>query len=125
MLQIELEALEQDRRDPYWRERERYGQWPLPDLVLFGARVRRGRLQTGMSQRRLADRAGVSQSAISRLERGVAIGMTAIRLVAVCIELGPSFPFGSCPHEHTCAYPYDPRAPSEPRPHQPMLRIGR
>ena len=71
-----------------------------------------------MSQRGLAARAGVSQSAISRLERGVAIGMTAIRLVSVCMALGPNYPFGCCPHEHACAYPYDPRAPSEPRPHR-------
>ena len=101
------------RLDPYLHERERYGMWPLPDVVLFGSRLRHGRGQAGISQRQLAERAQVSQSTISRLERGLAIGLTFIRLVAICRALDPAFPFGCCPHAapHPCRWPISPDAP--------------
>ena len=31
-------------------------------------------------------------------------GMSAYRVFAIALALGPRFPFGSCPHEHQCAY---------------------
>ncbi len=97
--------------DPYFRERHRYGEWPLPEMLLIGARFRHGRQQAGLTQRRVAAKSGVSQSLVSRFERGLTIGMGAMRLVRIGMALGPGFPFGCCPHPHKCAYPYDPRTP--------------
>jgi transcriptional regulator with XRE-family HTH domain len=57
----------------------------------------------------LAELAGVSQSAISRLERGLTPGMSVERLIRIASAIGLSFPFGFCPHDHRCAYPIDPR----------------
>jgi DNA-binding XRE family transcriptional regulator len=91
------------------------GEWkrkddePNVDMELIGSRFRRGRQQAGLSQRRVAERAGVSQSEISRIERGRAGGVSTRRFIAVAIALGPNFPLGCCPHNHGCAYPYDPR----------------
>lgn len=89
-----------------------YGQWPVPEMVIVGARFRNGRHKTGLSQRRLAELAGVSQSNISRLERGVATGTSAERIIRIATAIGPHFPFGFCPHDHRCAYPFDPRGKS-------------
>ena len=95
--------------DPWKRDvRGRYETWPVPEMVLVGRRFRNGRLQAGISQRRLAARAGVSQSLISRLERGLATGTSAERLIRIATAIGPSFPFGHCPHDHRCAHPYNP-----------------
>ena len=113
---IEKRLREKGPLDPWWREKARYNTWPLPDLVLFGARMRLGRRQLGLSQRRLAEVAGVSQSLISRLERGVATGIGLVYVVAIGMALGPEFPFGFCPHEHPCKWAYDPTNPRQPRP---------
>jgi hypothetical protein len=120
---IEKRLREKGPLDPWWREKARFGVWPLPDLVLFGSRIRLGRSQLGISQRRLAELAGVSQSVVSRLERGVATGMGLMHVVAVGMALGPDFPFGFCPHHHPCKWAYDPDHPREPRPSRPH-RIG-
>jgi transcriptional regulator with XRE-family HTH domain len=87
----------------------RYSTWPVPEMELLGARFRNGRRQAGLSQRQVAWRAGVSQSLVSRVERGLATGTTAERLIRIAEAIGPSFPFGFCPHHQNCAYPYDPR----------------
>ena len=113
---IEKALREKGPLDPWWREKMRWNTWPLPDLVLFGARMRLGRTQLGVSQRRLADLAGVSQSLISRLERGVATGIGLVHLVAVGMALGSDFPFGFCPHDDGCKWKYDPTHPKQPRP---------
>ena len=42
-----------------------------PDLVKFGANVRRLRLKKGLSQAALARRAGLSANYIGTLERGI------------------------------------------------------
>ncbi len=63
----------------------------------------------GLSQREVAWRAGLSQSLVSRLERGLATGTTAERLIRIAEAIGPSFPFGFCPHHTNCAYAYDGR----------------
>ena len=95
--------------DPWKRDvLGRYRTWPVPEMVLVGRRFRNGRLQAGISQRRLAARAGVSQSLISRLERGLATGTSAERLIRIATAIGPYFPFGHCPHDHRCAHPYNP-----------------
>jgi transcriptional regulator with XRE-family HTH domain len=59
------------------------------------------------SQQRLADKTGVSQSVISRFERGLAPGMSSERLIAICDVLGRAMPMGFCPHseEHSCRWP--------------------
>jgi transcriptional regulator with XRE-family HTH domain len=74
-----------------------------------------------MSQRRLAAKAGVSQAVISRLERGVAHGLAAMRLVTIGMALGPNFPFGCCGHDHPCAFPYNPAESARPRPNHGLL----
>jgi transcriptional regulator with XRE-family HTH domain len=79
-------------------------------MVIVGARFRHGRRQLGISQRRLADLSMVSQSVISRFERGLVTGMSTERLIRIATALGPGFPFGFCPHDHDCAWPHNPGA---------------
>jgi transcriptional regulator with XRE-family HTH domain len=43
----------------------------MPDTMSIGERLRRARIEAGVSQASLARRAGTSQAAISRIERGV------------------------------------------------------
>ena len=94
----------------YWPYRSEKGELPeSPDFERIGARFRHGRHQAGLSQRRVADIAGISQSVVSRFERGLVRKMSAERIVRLAIALGPSFPFGCCPHDHECAWPWDPR----------------
>ena len=96
-------------RDAWGRDvLNRYSVWPVPEMVLVGKRFRNGRLLAGMPQRQRAARAGISQSLISRLERGLATGTSAERLIRIADAIGPQFPFGHCPHDHACAYPLNP-----------------
>lgn len=81
--------------------------WPVPGFDLVGARFRHARLLSGLSQRRIAELAGVSQSSVSRLERGVSGGMRTEALLRIAISI-PNFPLGYCPHGHRCAYPFEP-----------------
>ncbi len=73
-------------------------------MVEMGARIRAGRHAAGLSQRAVADWAGVSQSEVSRLERGQGGNISTYRFVAICFAIGPSFPFGNCPHNHNCPH---------------------
>ena len=98
------------RPDPYEVYRRRHGVWPVPEMVAMGARFRHGRRQAGLTQRVLAERADVSQSLVSQFERGLAVGLSAIRLMWIAQALGPGFPFGYCPHDHRCAWPRNPDA---------------
>jgi DNA-binding XRE family transcriptional regulator len=94
---------------PPWKQAP-YRVWPVPGMVLLGARFRNGRMMAGVSQRHIAELSGVSQTAISRLERGLATGMSAERLIRIADAIGESFPFGYCPHHRRgCPYPLDPR----------------
>lgn len=34
-------------------------------------------------------------------------------MVRIGMALGPGFPFGCCPHEHQCAWPYNPDTPKK------------
>jgi DNA-binding XRE family transcriptional regulator len=97
-------ALEEEQ----YAHADRFWGAPKPSLEIFGERIRRGRHRAGLSQRQLANRSGVSQSTISRLERGRCIGLAFVRLVAICSAMGTDFPFGSCPHDHKCRWPTSP-----------------
>lgn len=99
----------------------RYVEWPLPVFMLIGARFRSARLKAGLSQRDLAAMSGVSQSVISRFERGLVTGMTVVRLLKIVFALGPWFPFGHCPHAHRCEWPFDPEWPATPRTYDPVV----
>ncbi len=43
---------------------------PLPELVRFGAALKRARLDRGLSQERLAERAGLHRTYVGSVERG-------------------------------------------------------
>jgi transcriptional regulator with XRE-family HTH domain len=73
-------------------------------LQRFGQELRRCRMQAGMSQTMLADEAGVSQSTISRLERGRAPQAAMVKLVLLGEVLGHRLPLAFCPHDHGCAW---------------------
>jgi hypothetical protein len=73
-------------------------------LVILGAGIRIGRRRLGLTQRELAERSGVSQTAISRLERGMVWGMAVVRFARVAWALEERTPFGGCPHPHQCDY---------------------
>lgn len=105
-----------------YEQADRFWGAPKPSLEIFGARIRHGRQQAGLSQRQLANRSGVSQSTISRLERGRCIGLAFIRLVAICSAMGTDFPFGACPHDHPCRWPTSPpEATSKPDPNAQLV----
>jgi transcriptional regulator with XRE-family HTH domain len=99
-------------------------------LRRFGAELRRCRLQAGISQMQLANRSGVAQSTISRLERGRVPGASMSKLVQLSDVLGRYLPFGYCPHNHVCTWD---RLDADGRPvepivileHEPWLRFDR
>lgn len=90
--------------DKYCRHAPRRNETATQQTIEIGQRFRLGRHQAGLTQRRVAERADVSQSEVSRLERGRRPGMALFRLVAIAYALGPQFPFGTCPHDHRCVY---------------------
>lgn len=73
-------------------------------LRSFGVQLRRCRLMSGLSQVVLAERSGVSQSTISRLERGVAPAASVYKLVLLGAVLGVRLPLAFCPHHHHCSW---------------------
>ena len=73
-------------------------------VALLGRYLRRSRLLAEMTQQQLADAAGVSQSMVSRAERGAAPGMEVARLLRLIQPLARMFPLGACPHDHNCAW---------------------
>ena len=97
--------------DPGYRNHPRVYDHETPGSVLIGARFRHGRQQARMSQRQVAELSGVSQSLVSRFERGRCPGMAAWRIMAIATAIGPRFPYGFCPHDHQCKWPYNPAAP--------------
>jgi DNA-binding XRE family transcriptional regulator len=82
----------------------RYEPWRPDRLRTFGGCLRRGRHCAGLSQQRLADLAGVSQTLVSRLERGRAPHVSLSRVLAIQHVLGACLPLGICPHEHDCLW---------------------
>jgi hypothetical protein len=73
-------------------------------LQMLGHAVRIGRQRAALSQRSLATISDVSQSGISRLERGRVWGMGAIYLARIVWALRDALPLGGCPHGHQCDY---------------------
>ena len=88
-------------------------------VVRFGRNLRRARQIAGLSQQRLADLSGVSQSVISRLERAKAPMVGLERLLMLQRVLGSAWPFGECPHDHTCVW--QALGPDGQRMHTPAL----
>ena len=77
-------------------------EWETQQLSWFGERVRQARHAAGLGQRAVAERSGVSQSTISRLERGKVAHLPLVRLLALAHASGRSLPVGACPHDHSC-----------------------
>jgi DNA-binding XRE family transcriptional regulator len=75
-----------------------------PSLRALGEAVRQARRDRGLSQAALAELGGVSQSSISRLERGIAPQAPMHRIVTLGLVLGRALPLGSCPHDHECRW---------------------
>src|SRR5689334_11952059 len=68
------------------REAEMVDPMGDPDTIgvaLIGRYIRRSRLLAGYTQQHLADKAGVSQSMVSRAERGLAPRMATAKLVRI------------------------------------------
>lgn len=92
-------------------------------FLRFGRNVRRSRQIAGLSQQRLADLSGVSQSVISRLERGRAPMLGLQRLLMIQEVLGNAMAFGECPHDHSCVW--QALGPDGRRMHTPLLAAKR
>jgi transcriptional regulator with XRE-family HTH domain len=73
-------------------------------LRRFGAELRRCRSVSGLSQGRLADLSGVSQSSISRLERGKAPYASLQLIVRLGEAMNGRMPIAHCPHKHGCVW---------------------
>lgn len=73
-------------------------------LAELGGAIRRARLAHGLSQWGLESLALVDQTAISRLERGLAARFPVERLVRLKYVLGRELPLGDCPHDHACRW---------------------
>lgn len=73
-------------------------------LEVIGRAIRIARVRAAMSQRRLASIAGVSQTALSRMERGLVWGMGIIYFARVARVLGDALTLAGCPHGHDCDF---------------------
>ena len=82
-------------------------------FLVVGRYLRRSRRYAQLTQRALAAGAGISQSMVSRLERGRAPTAPFQRFLMAANALGRLFPLGFCPHDHRCAW--QPIRPPEPR----------
>jgi transcriptional regulator with XRE-family HTH domain len=61
------------------------------ERAAFGARVRALRLQKGLSQEQLAERAGLHRTYVSSLERGQRnVGLDNIHIIARALDVHPS-----------------------------------
>lgn len=87
--------------------------FPDPALVEFGHDLRRARHIAQLSQKRVAELSGLSQSTISRLERALAPSVGIDRLVMLGHALGRALPLGICPHEHDCPWQPPPAPPTK------------
>lgn len=103
-------------------------------LRRFGVEFRRCRHYFGISQTELARQSGVSQSTISRIERGRASSASLLKLVRLSEVMRSGFPLGFCPHPHYCAWnrldedgrhSIDPRTPVASEEFLEDIRSGR
>lgn len=99
----------------------------MPDapLIHIGRYFRRSRAYAGISQMQLAGKANVTQSMVSRVERARAPGMAFERFVEMGLALGRLFPFGVCPHDHSCGWQPIQPPPSPPDPEDFMSYLMR
>ena len=112
-----------------------------PENDCPGALAPTGATDGGLEPGAAGGEVGVSQSVISRFERGLAPGMTTDKLLRLSEALGGRFPIGSCPHphRHSCLWPkiepvdyehppakreYRPLAPEPRGPHRRELEIA-
>jgi transcriptional regulator with XRE-family HTH domain len=102
----------------------RYEVWPDPYAIALGRMFRRARRLAGLSQDKVEAGSGISQSVISRFERGLAPGMTTERLIRIASVVGLSFPFGFCPHTdpHPCPWPVIAPVPYDHPPAKPKIK---
>ena len=63
-------------------------------MIRLGSWVRESRVRAQLTQLQLARRAGVSQTTVSRLERGVLEGLALYRLVSIIAVLDDAGPLG-------------------------------
>jgi DNA-binding XRE family transcriptional regulator len=107
------------------RRREEVQQWFRP-LAVLGRYVRRSRRYRRQTQRELASASGLSQTMVSRLERGEAPAMRLDGFVDLWMALGRLFPLGACPHDHDCAWqPVKPFTPPADDGHQLLANLLR
>ncbi len=97
------------------------GEWDRILLRRFGVALRRCRLASGLSQMVLAERSGVSQTTISRLENGKAPAVSVYKLLRLGDVLGLGLPLAFCPHRHHCAWRPLREDGSEDRRHEPAV----
>lgn len=76
----------------------------ITEPVALGRYLRRSRRYTEQTQRAMSAAAGVSQTMVSRLERGKAPMTPLQNFLQVGSALGRLFPLGCCPHDHVCAW---------------------
>ncbi len=76
--------------------------------------IRRARLRAGLSQERLEWMSGVDQTAISRLERGLAARFPLERLARISVALRGELPVATCPHDHRCRWRPETGDPGDP-----------
>lgn len=89
------------------REREMtdpHGDPATVGVSLLGRYIRRSRVLANYTQRQLAAAAGVSQSMVSRVERGLEPEVPVARLIRLVQPLARFFPLGMCPHDHNCTW---------------------
>jgi len=105
---------------------EEHEVWPDPRVIATGRALKRARLMAGLSQSQLAVKSGISQSVISRFERGLAPGMSVERLTVLSEAVGWRFPIGFCPHDHDCKWPrIEPIPYDHPPPRQQTYSLPR
>lgn len=81
-------------------------------VLAVGRYLRRSRRYAQLTQRALAADGGLSQTMVSRLERGNAPAAPIQTFLRASAALGRLFPLGFCPHDHGCAW--QPIRPLEP-----------
>lgn len=95
----------------------------ITEPVAVGRYLIRSRKYVEQTQRELSQEADVSQSMVSRLERGRASATPLANFLKVGSALGRLFPLGFCPHDHACAW--QPIRPPEQRTSDVQLYIDR